>query len=826
MLFSVGRCQKLLLTCLFPSLLISCYQPPAPHLTDQNELTNEDNNSDSSGQAAPVAEQRQLLNTRNILETKCANCHSEFGIAAGVFGDILDTQNLIARAVIKPGDPVGSKMRNRIRARNSNQMPPSKPLSEDEMYSIESWIFNMSAQNQPQTDVGQQQPAPVDFGAKAQKILTDSCASCHGETALIPPINILDTQKMVAENYITPGNSTVSPIYQRLIAQDATLMPPGVALQGPQIDDVKNWIDTTLAQNPLLTGEPLEVKAINILTKNCGACHGPNNSQGGFSFVADVNRMIESQFLIPGQPDMSSVFTRLAGLSGAIMPPTGKIADEEIALLRDWITNRKEDPVPSVAYSFPQIYDMVKKDMDANVAPELAINVRYFSVAHLVRAKASPLEVETARREFFKALNSLSRGPAIVMPPAIDPANTIYRVNLVDLNIQNEVFNDFMSNFNPFSVGYANPNSVEAINFNSIAQSTQTEHFLIRADWFTSTATLPPNYQALLQLPNTLAELETMLGVQSENNIVNNRVMRSGFSGSGVSANNRVFERHLSNFGYYYKSYDFAASIERQSAFINPLGPLSLEGLEPFTGKTFEEDGGEMIFKLPNGMMAFYLSEANGNTIHQGPTAIVNNPKGPAELLTNIVNGLSCFSCHKGGIIDKKDQVRAYALQNGAQFGAQQRDKILALYTAPEIFSGIMAQDSKTYTDALAMLQITSTDEDPINLSFQYYNSNLTLSRVAAELNSTADAVKAFLLEAPFLSTWNALSVPGGSISRNDFNDLYREALLRLDVNQQVVDPVLGDFIVNNACITVDPFFMDGSCIVSRAVEAPEPVVP
>ena len=71
-----------------------------------------------------------------------------------------------------------------------------------------------------------------------------------------------------------------------------------------------------------------------------------------------------------------------------------------------------------------------------------------------------------------------------------------------------------------------------------------------------------------------------------------------GTNNSGVSNNNRVIERHTSRYGAYWKSYDFAGSVGTQNIFTHPL--------------SFTHDGGEVVFNLPNGLQAYYVTNASG----------------------------------------------------------------------------------------------------------------------------------------------------------------------------------------------------------------------
>ena len=104
------------------------------------------------------------------------------------------------------------------------------------------------------------------------------------------------------------------------------------------------------------------------------------------------------------------------------------------------------------------------------------------------------------------------------------------------------------------------------------------------------------------------------------------RVWRAGTNNSGVSNHNRVIERHSSQHGAYWKSYDFAGSVGTQNIFNHPL--------------SFTHDGGEVIFNLPNGLQGYYVTNASGFRLDDAPISIVSNP---AASDPTVRNGLSCF---------------------------------------------------------------------------------------------------------------------------------------------------------------------------------------
>src|SRR5262249_12390486 len=150
----------------------------------------------------------------------------------------------------------------------------------------------------------------------------------------------------------------------------------------------------------------------------------------------------------------------------------------------------------------------------------------------------------------------------------------------------------------------------------------------------------------LLQLPETERELEKQLHIDVSENVRQERVVRAGFNGSGVSGNNRLIERHPSPYGSYWRSYGFADTTGQRNLFAFPLGPAA-------DGKGFVPDGGEIIFSLPNGLNAFMLVNEKGNRLDKAPLSVVSDPRRPDRA---VENGISCMSCHARGFIPVKDQ--------------------------------------------------------------------------------------------------------------------------------------------------------------------------
>ena len=139
-----------------------------------------------------------------------------------------------------------------------------------------------------------------------------------------------------------------------------------------------------------------------------------------------------------------------------------------------------------------------------------------------------------------------------------------------------------------------------------------------------------------------------------------------------VSNNNRVIERHASRYGAYWKSYDFAGSVGTQNIFTHPL--------------SFTHDGGEVIFNLPNGLQAYYVTNTSGFRLDEAPIAIVSNP---AASDPTVRNGLSCFGCHTEGMKTFEDEVRSVIESNATP--AFDKAHALRLYVEQAVMDGLIA---------------------------------------------------------------------------------------------------------------------------------------
>jgi mono/diheme cytochrome c family protein len=515
----------------------------------------------------------------------------------------------------------------------------------------------------------------------------------------------------------------------------------------------------------------LATRARAILKSNCARCHGQDGvAKGKFGYVLDRDKLVARNKVVPGSPAESELYQRVA--SGE-MPPPGKTprpGKDEVALLKRWI----EAGAPGVAVAararafVPErlVQKRILEDLQT-INPRHRRFARYFTLTHLANAGLSERDLQTARQAVSKLMNSLSWHPRITRPTPIDAEQTLFRIDLRNYKWSAALWERLVSAY-PYRLLTGTPEG------RAIAAAAGTDLAALRGDWFVATASRPPLYQDLLQLPSTDRGLERLLQVDVPGNLKDETAMRAGFNDSGVSKNNRLIERHDSTYGAYWRSYDFSENTGRQNLFEHPLGPAAGE-------TSFAHAGGEMIFDLPNGLHGYLLADGTGRRVDKGPVEIVSDPKRPDQ---RVETGVSCMTCHARGLIPKADQVRAHVEKNQASFTRADLETIKALYPPRARMQALLDEDNQRYLKALARLGVAPEDPEPVSTVTQRYEATLDLRAAAAELGLTADDLAGRLKKAPALArVIGALRLKSGTVQRQVFQDGFAEAvrLLRLD---------------------------------------------
>ena len=519
-----------------------------------------------------------------------------------------------------------------------------------------------------------------------------------------------------------------------------------------------------LSQQVVYAQQPLAQQAFALFEQHCLDCHG---EFGSYSDVLTIKHkdLIEDRSVIPGQPDASEFYLRLLGDTdnGSQMPLGQEPLDSEaITTIRQWIEVGAPDweAIPKPKRRFITTEEMLKT-IHTHVTSLTAFDrsfARYFTLTHLYNAGASDDNLRAYRNALSKLVNNLSWGSEVIKPKPIDREETIFYIDLrhSEWDIKSDKW---------YTIEQAYPYGVqlESPTYTTLCQETDCELPFIRADWFIATASLPPLYHEILDLPKTDKELEAQLEVNVAENLKNApgvRVWRAGFNNSGVSVNNRIVERHKSRYGAYWKSYDFAGNVGTQNIFTHPLD--------------FTHDGGEIIFNLPNGLQAYYLSTDKGDRLDEAPINIVSNT-GTRDPV--IRNGLSCIGCHTEGMKTFDDQMRPVIVQS--RNPAYDKAQALRLYAEKSEMNSLVREDIARYRRVIEAAGGVFGGSEPIQQLVKQFEGPLDAAHAAAEVGLETDD---FLQEIRKNSALQdagllVLGIEKGSVKRDAWESQFRRVV-------------------------------------------------
>lgn len=562
----------------------------------------------------------------------------------------------------------------------------------------------------------------------------------------------------------TIGTST-SPTLEDDVALN--LLPIGPAGNSPTTSPANAQVGPQDNSATPIESTSVSAKAHAVLKKHCMQCHGIKQVIEGLN----VNRHAtllnpEHGYVIPSNLEESVLWQRV-GVEGD-MPPDGAapIPEGDVAILKRWII---EGAMPFPVreqrrfISEIEVWSAIQQDL-TSLPSQRRRYLRYFSFTNLHNnsfskrlgrngSDSEASDIAMAKAALAKLVNSLSWMSSLVLPEQVDSDGVVFRIDLAELGwYDRHLWGDIQKVY-PYGLRLdVHPDQ----RFRSIAEAvyrdTGTKLPLIRADWFIDTAARPPLYTRFLNLPATVHELEERLGVDVEEDFLNGRLRRAGFSASGVSQSNRLIDRHPSKSGAYWKSFDFGSSEGRANLFRFPLGPRFSRN--PHNDFAFQADGGEMIFSLPNGLQGYYLADATGKQLDAGPTEIVRDTKETSGSPA-VVNGLSCMACHQRGVIRFRDTVR---IGRTVPLG-KVRLKVEELFVPEEETKQLLDQDEERFMNSLIQLvapHLSPSDpsafdparqmEEPIGLTARLYQRDIEIEEACVELGYNSPARLAALI--------------------------------------------------------------------------------
>ena len=535
--------------------------------------------------------------------------------------------------------------------------------------------------------------------------------------------------------------------------------------------------------------DPVQRAAFDALDKSCARCHqvgrlvDRDRPSRGFGNVLRLDEISKNRALIqPGNPYGSYLFKQIVDrempfdvMQDGVPQDADHHApnDAEIKAVEAWIQSLGIQAAAACqADKFISNNDIVAAiAADLEKLPRARVKgTRYLTLTQFKNACTDDAAMKVYGQGAIKLVNSLSRSSDVVPLAAVDPAATILRINLDDMRWE---ANDWEMLLGVYPYNLQPETQLAAV----LRNATGTPLPYVRADWFAFTASRPPFYNKLLKMPASFQALAVEEGVDVAANIRKFLAQRAGFQKSGVSANNRLIERHASRSGYFWTSYDFAGNQRKQSLFEFPLGPGGAHG--------FDHDGGETIFSLPNGFQGYLLNDAQGGLLDKGPTAIVFDH---ARKDLAVTNGISCMGCHDQGMRKAKDEIRAVVL-SGRSFPRDVREAVEGLYPTSEVMDRLIEDDQKRFTSALLRAGLEPSLKhngiEMINALAKRYEDDVDASQAAAELGLTKDEFAKNLTDAdkkfkPLLRRLQQTVVP-----RDQFEAVYRE--LASDITDMVV---------------------------------------
>lgn len=478
---------------------------------------------------------------------------------------------------------------------------------------------------------------------------------------------------------------------------------------------------------PKSPADPTAAKVYAVLDRNCAGCHQSGKTSlpapaGAFGSILDLTTLASDETKVrPGAPDASPLYMQMQASPWHGQDPAKELqlTSGDLDVVRDWINTLK--PQARCA----ERRQVGREDMSQAVRSYLdsagteARTSRFLSLAHLYNACASDAEMKAYRQAAAIAINSLSWGLRPVVLAPVDPAETVFRIDLTAMGWDEGRWNRLLAAY-----PYRAVDGIEA------GDGTAA----VRADWFAVAALSPPLYYELLGLPDRLSTLTASLRVDLTTDLAQNKARRIGLKSSNVARGSRLLQRSTFANGAFWITYEYAPTPGRPDLMETPAGPGSRGAARP--------DGSLVMFSLPSGYNAFFMANGEGNRINDLPLSVVRNDTHPGQRLTA---GGRCLACHTQGPQSASDELKA-RVNGDTSVPRDIRDKVLALAASDEEVRAFIAADIGRVSGALAETAVvpgaTLDGLDPVSALAHRYEQDVTLDVLAAELGESAQRLR------------------------------------------------------------------------------------
>ncbi|XZE22165.1 hypothetical protein SH449x_002083 [Pirellulaceae bacterium SH449] len=394
-------------------------------------------------------------------------------------------------------------------------------------------------------------------------------------------------------------------------------------------------------------------------------------------------------------------------------------------------------------------YDGATNSLDASVYRELSAareflleadpkertGYRFLSLRHQSQnaKKYNSSDLAITKNAVAKCLNSLTWEPRLYVPEVVDGTDgTLLVINLKKLGWKDhEQWNALMRNY-PYGLRLETVSAPELLQAaRDLQQLAQCDVPILRADWFVHHSMHSPIYESILGMSHRFEDLELRLGVSTEANLQTGKAIRASVSHSKIAQQNRMIERHDTDFGALWLAFDFLPRRGRGDLLRYPFGPCSPNN--PFPRLAFEHDFVEVLFSLPNSFLAFAVFNKHGELV-TAPVPLEIAFDSQARTGTpEIRMAASCIQCHERGIQGGyRDDFSVINSFSGDALAHLKRSHI-----DPEKLDAIILRDQKQFFTAMRTVMLDGSvaqDVEPISHVVCQYLEDLDQHSAGYEL--------------------------------------------------------------------------------------------
>lgn len=238
--FQINKKHKII----FVMILLSTLIVPFQNCSAVRDVNKSSESVSSSSEADFADNEAKVF---GILEAKCSSCHNADNAnisSSSRLEYILDKNSLLFYKMIRPGEPDLSDLFSAIK---KGEMPPSKPLSTDDIAIINNWIIALKDKPSSVTPPGVITVIGPTYAALNALIFQQRCTVCHSGAAPSGGVNLSTYDGVRAQ--VNPTTPTNNKLYNSLTRATNFMPRGGARLSTEELAAVVTWIQTGALKN-------------------------------------------------------------------------------------------------------------------------------------------------------------------------------------------------------------------------------------------------------------------------------------------------------------------------------------------------------------------------------------------------------------------------------------------------------------------------------------------------------------------------------------------------------------------------------------------------